>query len=657
MGAFSPALVRANRPSVSRITDAVRAALGGFNPRTLFADGKKGFAYDFLDPSKLFQNSNGTGTVTTLNDPIGYVTDLSGNNQHGTQATAGSRPLFDPANGAIGDGSKSISCGTLDLSGVTALTVIACVQTSSTSNQGIFNHGSFNDGDASLIMNSAAGGRYVSTLNGATADPSTFNSRGGVGSNFKVVTSVFDRTKTSPLEQAATRIDGELYGNSQQSAGVSGTANFTSRVAQIMNWYGGTGLNGKLVRIIVIGGLLNPSELYAAERWAGQGGGLSLITELPPSGDAFYSGLVSYGQSLSLGVSSSPVLSATRRFSQDFMLSGGTEPWSPSTNYTSLVALSEGNKTISASDCGESPLSGAVEMLHEQGYQLSTISSANGFPSLTIAQLSKGQIQYNTNLAVILNHWRRAREQFRHYKIRAVTWMQGESDGGNATYAASMNTLRTDLDADIKATTLQTDDVWLLSYQLSRAQIGLEHLKAQETYSKIVIAAPTYHLAKADGVHLTNTGSKVMGAYFGLAYKRIVADGNTAWKPLMATGVAVSGANIDLTYNVPMGQLAFDTTTVPAQTNQGFRLVDSGGSPLTISSVTITGTNTIRIVAASSVPAGAKVYYGFSNPENNTAGTDIGNLRDTQGSTIVFDGGGLNYPMHNWAVLQLVQLP
>lgn len=189
------------------------------------------------------------------------------------------------------------------------------------------------------------------------------------------------------------------------------------------------------------------------------------------------------------------------------------------------------------------------------------------------------------------------------------------------------------------------------------AKIGLQHLAAQEDYGNIRVASPLYQLPTVDGVHLTNVASKVIGAYFGLAYKAIIVDGNTAWKPLMVSTVSVSGQNIDLTYNVPAGALAFDTTTVAAQTNHGFRLVDSGGSPLTISSVSILNADTVRIVAAATVPAGAKVYYGFSDPANTSEGTDKGNLRDTQGDTVVFDGGGINYPMHNWAVLQLVQLP
>ncbi len=44
--------------------------------------------------STMFQLSNGTTAVAVATDPIGYVTDLSGNARHAIQATAANRPLL-----------------------------------------------------------------------------------------------------------------------------------------------------------------------------------------------------------------------------------------------------------------------------------------------------------------------------------------------------------------------------------------------------------------------------------------------------------------------------------------------------------------------------------------------------------------------------------
>lgn len=620
-----------------------------FVPDAAFFAGRKGFAFDFTDAAKLFQLSNGTTAVTADNDPIGYVTDLSGNGKHGTQATAGSRPLYVAGSGAVGDGNKHMTCGTLDLSAETALTVVACVQTSLTSDQGVFEHGSFNDGDASVLMDSGAGGQYVATLFGASADPATKNSRGGAGASFKVVGVVFDRSQATALTQVKSRINGEVYGNSQHVGGTSGTANFASRTAQIMNWYGGTKLNGKLARIVVIAGALTADELFALEYWAGRGGGLSLISEFPPAGESYYTMVNSYGQSLSCGAATGgSILSASTRFN-DVMPTGGIFT---TTAGAAWVPLVETYRNVSASDCYETPVSGFAELLHEQGRVNPIVGACAGFPSLTIAQCQQGQTAYNSLISQVVQGKRRARENFQHFKMRAFTWMQGESDGANNTYAANMNTLRGTLDTDIKAETGQTEDVWMLSYQLARAKIGLAQLAASDTYDNIRVAMPIYHLATVDGTHLTSTSYKIAGAYFGLAYKALILDGNTAWQPLKCTGSSVAGTTIDLTYN--KSGLTFDTTTVSAQTNQGFAVLDAGSTPLTVSSVTIIGDSTVRIVVASGAPA--TVYYGFDDPTDHTANIAKGNLRDSQGDTIVFDGGGLDYPMHNWAVLQSITL-
>ncbi len=51
-------------------------------------------------------------------------------------------------------------------------------------------------------------------------------------------------------------------------------------------------------------------------------------------------------------------------------------------------------------------------------------------------------------------------------------------------------------------------------------------------------------------------------------------------------------------------------------------------------------------VPAEPVTAGFTLNYG--DLINGTCG---GNIRDSQGDTYIFNGGGLNYPMHNWLVV------
>lgn len=632
---------------------------GAFVPDAAFFKGRKGFAYDFTDASNLFQLSGGTSPVVADGDPIGYVTDLSGNAKHGTQATVGSRPLWFDATGARFDGTDDwLTAGTNDFSGTDKVTVIVACTMSTTGNRGLVGHGGTTAGDFNLLYSSGSASWrasvHGSTGNAqvtiATADKPTIP-------HTQVFSVVLDLAGATATDEVDWRMNGVAVAKTVAAAGPAGAGNFRSAATDVGRVTSGGAFYfiGDIARIIVIGGELSTAELFAAEYWAGQSIGYTVIPEIPPAGDADYSYINSYGQSLSLGVSATPVLSGTRRFTTDFMFSGGTEPASPP-NYTSLVPLSESVKVLSASDCGESPLSGMVESLHERGYAKGFICAADGFPSLTIAQCSKGGGSVYANLIAGASQGRkRAREQSKQFKMRAFTWMQGESDGGNVNYAANMQTLRDDIDADVRAITLQSEPVWMISYQLDRPQIGLQQLAASDAGTCIRVSHPMYHLGKrtdiADPVHMSNVGSKIAGAYFGLAYKALILDGNTNWQPLKCTASSVASNVLDLTFN-PVGSLAFDTTIVAAQTNQGFRLFQSDGTtPVTISSVAIVGGNTVRITASGAIPAGAIVRYGFSNPADHTAGVAKGNLRDSQGDTIVFDGGGLNYPMHNWCVL------
>lgn len=66
-------------------------AAPAFDPLTLYSGGKKGFWIKPRDWTTLFQNSGGTGAVTTAGNAVGYFADQSGNGLHPIQATGTAR--------------------------------------------------------------------------------------------------------------------------------------------------------------------------------------------------------------------------------------------------------------------------------------------------------------------------------------------------------------------------------------------------------------------------------------------------------------------------------------------------------------------------------------------------------------------------------------
>ena len=75
----------------------------GDDPMRLFAGGKKGYLFDFLDRSTLFQDTAGTIPALAIGDPVALVLDKSGNGNHLVQTTATRRASVN-ASGLYFDG-------------------------------------------------------------------------------------------------------------------------------------------------------------------------------------------------------------------------------------------------------------------------------------------------------------------------------------------------------------------------------------------------------------------------------------------------------------------------------------------------------------------------------------------------------------------------
>ena len=379
--------------------------------------------------------------------------------------------------------------------------------------------------------------------------------------------------------------------------------------------------------------------------------------------------VICYGQSLSVGAGTATAITTSQRFdnlkfvggvrAQDADESGADT----AAKYGSLVPLIETGP--GASSAYETPMGGATDSIKElitaengiiyTDHQYQLLASAPGDGGRTIAELSnQAGIFYTRLVQDVAFGLTRAAELGKSYKVSVVFYTQGESDETNTDFATELSALRLAIDTDVKAITGQTEDVQMICYQLPRPRQSEYFLEAMENDPLITLACPTYQIAKSDGVHLTAQSSKIMGAYYGVAYKRRVIDQIDDWKPCMALSHFRQGKICDVKFNVPSGSLTFDTTLYPAQINNGFRLFDTDGTTeLTISDVSITKHDTVRVTAAATIPAGALLRYGSYDPIANATDRDItgGNLRDQAGDSLVFNGGGLNHPMHNWALL------
>jgi len=373
--------------------------------------------------------------------------------------------------------------------------------------------------------------------------------------------------------------------------------------------------------------------------------------------------IVGYGQSRSTGYDSLPVLSVAQDY-DNLMFVGGVRPADGGAApgiYVSLVPLVEHAGSVPH---GETQMAGMTACIKERigvenliaygdhSYQM--LASEHGLDGTAIDNLDTGSTPFNNVKAAIDAGYARAQGLGKSYKWRGFTWSQGEQDYNvstlAATYEAKLIALRSDLDTYAKSVTGQPEDATCFIDQLDdHAMFGhandpylaLTQLKVCKENTNFVMVGPAYPIPSSSGAHHTSQGSKWLGAYHGLAYKRTIIDG-VKFEPLRPLHVDRQGVVLSVRFNVPVGNLVIDNVTFTPRANAGLTLVDAANVNIGIVSATVTGRDMLRVIAVTAPAAGAKLRYAF------TAG---GNLRDSQGDTIVFAGAGLNKPMHNWCVI------
>ena len=399
------------------------------------------------------------------------------------------------------------------------------------------------------------------------------------------------------------------------------------------------------------------------------------------------------GQSLALG-QAYPALSNTPSTVHK-MFSGGLRPrydcWSAPTSpfgwYNGLAALVENNcaDPVWTGLLGETPASGAAQMVTQliaaengapAAAAYSFLMSCPGEGAAAIAGLSKGTAPYARLLQQ--TEWAKAQATFAGYSFaaQAMAWIQGENDYSGrttrATYATALEALAANWATDGAILARQSFAPVVFCSQIASHNypgltvptVALAQFDAMVASTGIDVVAPMYQYEYPAGDwHLSNTCSKWLGAYLGIAYKRRVHDGLARWHGLKPATCTRSVNTISLTFNVGNDStatgLVFDTTWTYALSdgNYGFQAYQSDHSTaLTISSVNISGGNTVNIVCSGAVPANAWVNYAWaadtvsSSPPGRSLGAR-GNLRDSQGVSIVFDPSGINQPMHNWCLM------
>lgn len=499
---------------------------------------------------------------------------------------------------------------------------------------------------------------YIRTIRNDLAD-SGANDYSGAGTVYPLVTD-----SGGKIIMGFDSSNNQIFGlglDSMESIGGFGVFNYTGQsVFPVLTDSVGRVLLGydASKQVVVGAGLLDKSDLPSNS---------SNKKALVPLADASkpihkaVNHLLFYGQSLSIGAQGQPVLSTSQPYS-NITFNGGPRAYNGTVyDFTAFKPLVE--DAVKAPDTltnrGETPCSGAANwatsLAAEDGLSPSghvILASTAGIGSATIASIKKGSSWYNSNF---IQHITNAKSLNSNYALHAVGWLQGEQDAGvaqttYAAYRAELKQLREDIDADAKVISGQTSPVYLLSYQLSTSATvwpdqALAQLDLAQKEDKFILVAPCYHLPfNVDGVHLTASGYKWLGAYFGRAYKQLVID-NVRPKWLNPVSATRRGAIIRIRFDVPVTPLVLDTEALAVTIDHGFKVLD-GVTPAAIGSIVVDGDDVV--ITLLSVPSGAvTVRYGLDYLGAGLAFSNgaSGNLRDSEPSKILISG--VDRPLFN----------
>jgi hypothetical protein len=363
---------------------------------------------------------------------------------------------------------------------------------------------------------------------------------------------------------------------------------------------------GRVTCTVFMNGVSGGSDLYIREYDLG-----------PVSGA--YSGLISYGQSLSNGASGTPIISTTQPY-RNLCLSG---------DFTKLVSLTANggygsNCWVGGGNAQESPVVSFVNNLTLQ-------SPANGFigigddagvSGLTIAQLDRpanaaeplssycanagGQDHYCGVINEVLKQQQLSLAAGHPYVFRGIIWTQGEADFLNCshTYYQDMLRLHAHLENDLRAalgnpslrvpfifkqlsfvtpqyencggttTNMYTcpdsgrigcldDPAGAATPLPTIAQWKLQHDHPYDFY----LAGPGYQYNSADHFfHLDNVGYNKMGATYAAAGAKLwVKSPNlSSYAGVFPASISISGPTITASFYTPNNLcLNTDTATVP----------------------------------------------------------------------------------------------
>lgn len=370
-------------------------------------------------------------------------------------------------------------------------------------------------------------------------------------------------------------------------------------------------------------------------------------------GNVFYHVLLA-GQSLSIGYDGAPALTTDQPF-DNVKLNQAL------TGFVPLIEDDDAEDNL-PNTAVESPASGLANMI--TAYLDSSprvVVSKNGIPGASYAQLKKNgsTSSYQDGLDQVTASRNIANSLGWGLRVPAVAMIHGPANFADGyTYRNYLNEWQVDYQNDLQAITNQDVSVPMFidqssnftAYNYSQSLLVQAQLDEAVENNNIYLIGPRYQFVyENDNIHLSNSGYRWLGEYYGKAIARVMNGQSVT--ALIPNQVVRKENAITVSFQVPQGPLVFDTDRVLPKTNYGFEFYDDSSSA-DISSVEILNDDTIRIIL-DSVPTGDNqrlryAYTGTSGarPGADSAGSARGNLRDSDLTSSLYGNELFNWAVH-----------
>lgn len=388
-------------------------------------------------------------------------------------------------------------------------------------------------------------------------------------------------------------------------------------------------------------------------------GAIEPAATLDPSKiDGSYQHIIMYGQSLSTGHQSWPVIS-TENIAGNYMI--GDQVWinygnknfdeiKPLIGNVSAAFINGNNiRSRTAGTIAECPLVGAVNHIQKKlepgtnilatsagtsGTSIEELSKENEFSTCysyfnnTLLQGSKLAFQNNKSISCPAIFFMQGEYNYTSYENKGMTAGSYSTTDGELYYRYLLQ-LKNNMQNAVKKYYNQDKKPLFITYQTgaqytrgTTLEVGMAQLNASNKNEDIICAGPVYPMTDRGG-HLDSNGYRWYGEMLGKVYYKTNILGED-FKPLQPVEIIRNPEKtneITIRFLVPRLPLIFDTKLVESQRYQGFVLYNNG-TEQTISGISIKD-DCVILTSTSPLTGNLEVSYATQKTNGH------GNLRDS----------------------------